>query len=92
MPLVGGELARAAFEHGFEAYGVDILERYYATGRRAKGETYLWYFPDGTAEQRRDQHEPGRAADRRLGIERDVLGARSKGSPASSIEGAASTR
>jgi hypothetical protein len=48
MPLVGGELARAAFEHGFERYGVDILEQY----RRmieASGETYLWYFPDGTA-------------------------------------------
>jgi hypothetical protein len=46
MPLVGGELARAAFEHGFEAYGLDILRRY---GRmiRETGETYLWYFPDG---------------------------------------------
>jgi hypothetical protein len=47
MPLVGGELARAAFAHGFEAYGVDILRRYFdlvaPTGR-----TYLWYFPDGT--------------------------------------------
>ncbi|MBC7187845.1 MAG: hypothetical protein H5U38_12500, partial [Calditrichaeota bacterium] len=29
MPLVGGELARAALEHGFEWYGVDILRRYY---------------------------------------------------------------
>jgi hypothetical protein len=46
MPLVGGELARAAFDHGFEAYGVDILERYYAMAS-AKGESYLWYFPDG---------------------------------------------
>lgn len=47
MPLVGGELARAAFEHGFERYGVDILHQY----RRMiaeRGETYLWYFPDGT--------------------------------------------
>lgn len=47
MPLVGGELARAAFEHGFEAYGVDILRRYseLAIGPR---ETYLWYRPDGS--------------------------------------------
>ncbi|MBD3414111.1 MAG: hypothetical protein GF421_06755 [Candidatus Aminicenantes bacterium] len=47
MPLVGGELSRAAFEHGFESYGVDILERYYEM-ISAKGESYLWYFPDGT--------------------------------------------
>jgi hypothetical protein len=47
MPLVGGELARAAFEHGFETYGVEILEQYHRL-ISAKGETYLWYFPDGT--------------------------------------------
>ena len=47
MPLVGGELARAALEHGFEEYGVDILRRYWALiGERR--ESYLWYFPDGT--------------------------------------------
>jgi len=43
MPLVGGELARAAFDHGFEAYGVDILRRYFALASE-KGESYLWYF------------------------------------------------
>jgi hypothetical protein len=47
MPLVGGELARAAFEHGVEEYGVDILRRYFALAS-ATGESYLWYFPDGT--------------------------------------------
>jgi hypothetical protein len=47
MPLVGGELAKAAFDHGFETYGVDILERYYRMISE-KGETYLWYFPDST--------------------------------------------
>lgn len=47
MPLVGGELARAALDHGFEAYGADILRRYYQMVA-PKGETYLWYFPDGT--------------------------------------------
>jgi hypothetical protein len=47
MPLVGGELAKAAFDHGFEEYGVDILKRYHALIAE-KGESYLWYFPDGT--------------------------------------------
>jgi len=47
MPLVGGELARAAFSHGFEAYGVDILRRYFGMAAPT-GTTYLWYFPDGT--------------------------------------------
>jgi hypothetical protein len=47
MPLVGGELARAAFEHGFESYGVEILKKYHEM-ISARGETYLWYFPDGS--------------------------------------------
>ena len=47
MPLVGGELAKAALDHGYEAYGVDILRRYHAMIAQA-GQTYLWYFPDGT--------------------------------------------
>lgn len=46
MPLVGGELARAAFSHGFEDYGVDILLRY-ADMISTSQATYLWYFPDG---------------------------------------------
>ena len=45
MPLVGGELARAAFEHGFEDYAVKQLLKYEELTRN--GETYLWYFPDG---------------------------------------------
>ena len=47
MPLVGGELAKAAFEHGYEAYGVDVLNRYYEMIADT-GKTFLWYFPDGT--------------------------------------------
>ena len=47
MPLVGGELAKAAFDNGREAYGADILKRYYDMVSKS-GETYLWYFPDGT--------------------------------------------
>ncbi len=46
MPLVGGELAKAAFDNGFERYGVDILKRYYRMIAES-GETYLWYSPDG---------------------------------------------
>jgi hypothetical protein len=45
MPLVGGELARAAFEHGFEEYGVRQLLTYADLTR--DNEAYLWYFPDG---------------------------------------------
>lgn len=47
MPLVGGELAHGAFQHGFEEYGVDILKRYYELAIEPK-ETYLWYRPDGS--------------------------------------------
>jgi hypothetical protein len=47
MPLVGGELALAAFQHGFEAYGVDILKRYHALVS-PREQSFLWYFPDGT--------------------------------------------
>lgn len=47
MPLVGGELAKAAFDNGFENYGSDILKRYYNMISE-NNETYLWYFPDGT--------------------------------------------
>jgi hypothetical protein len=46
MPLVGGELAKAAFENGYEKYGADILKQYYDLISQ-KGETWLWYFPDG---------------------------------------------
>lgn len=47
MPLAGGELARAAFEHGFEGYGRSTLDQYRKM-IEATEETYLWYFPDGT--------------------------------------------
>ncbi len=57
MPLVGGELAKAAFDHGFEEYGVDILRRYFDMINRSK-ETYLWYFPDGTPSSRETSTSP----------------------------------
>ena len=47
-PLVGGELAKAALDHGFEEYGIDILKQYYKLVSET-GETFLWYFPDGSA-------------------------------------------
>ena len=47
MPLVGGELARTAFAVGREAFGVETLSIYADLVART-GETYLWYFPDGT--------------------------------------------
>jgi hypothetical protein len=43
--VFGGELARAAFEHGFEKYGVEQLLKYEKLTKN--DETYLWYFPDG---------------------------------------------
>lgn len=48
MPLVGGELARAYFENGFEKEGVETLLQYHSL-ISANNETYLWYFPDGSA-------------------------------------------
>jgi hypothetical protein len=45
LPLVGGELSRAAFDHGFEEYGVEQLLKYEQLTNN--NETYLWYFPDG---------------------------------------------
>ncbi len=47
FPLCGGELARAAFEHGFESYGLAIL-RQYSDMIAESNASYLWYFPDGT--------------------------------------------
>lgn len=56
MPLVGGELARAAFEHGFEAYGVEQLLKY--DGLTGTNETYLWYFPNGQHATRETSTSP----------------------------------
>jgi len=57
MPLVGGELAKAAFDRGYEAYGVDILSRYYKMIADT-GKTYLWYFPDGTPSSAKTSTSP----------------------------------
>ena len=47
FPLCGGELARAAFHYGREAYGIEILEQYRRMILESNA-TYLWYFHDGT--------------------------------------------
>jgi hypothetical protein len=57
MPLVGGELARAAFEHGREAYGASTLVQY-RDMIATRGETYLWYFPDGTPSSKETSTSP----------------------------------
>ncbi len=46
MPLVGGELARGAFQYGAERYGFAILERYFFLIDTTNA-TYLWYYPAG---------------------------------------------
>lgn len=46
MPWVGGELCRAAFFFGREAFGVELL-RDYAEHLRRTGGAQVWYWPDG---------------------------------------------
>jgi len=40
---VAGELARGAFENGYEKYGADILERMYELGKRHNNKIYFSY-------------------------------------------------
>ena len=56
-PLVGGELSRAAFEHGFEHYGYQTLEQYRQMIAET-GETYLWYFPNGEPSSEENSTSP----------------------------------
>jgi hypothetical protein len=49
--IVGGELAKAAFQHGMEEYGVDILNRMLALIRKHKGDLPVAYKPDGTVDE-----------------------------------------
>lgn len=45
--IVAGELAKAAFQHGEETYGVDILRRLLALTDQHKGDLPVAYQPDG---------------------------------------------
>ncbi|GAB3317007.1 hypothetical protein GCM10027299_07910 [Larkinella ripae] len=49
--IVGGELAKAAFQHGFETYGVDILKRMMALNEQHNGQLPVSYKPDGTVDE-----------------------------------------
>ncbi len=57
FPVVGGELSRAAFEHGFEQYGVQTLDQYRQMIAET-GETYLWYFPNGEPSSEENSTSP----------------------------------
>lgn len=57
MPFVGGELAKASFDNGYEKYGSDILKRYISLISE-KEESYLWYFPDGRPGKEEDSTSP----------------------------------
>lgn len=57
MPLVGGQLAKAAFQNGFPDYGIDILKRYFKMIDET-GESYLWYFPDGRHATKEESTSP----------------------------------
>lgn len=48
--IVGGELAKAAFQHGFEDYGVDILVRMLDLIHSHNGDLPVAYKPDGTVD------------------------------------------
>ncbi|GAB3953590.1 hypothetical protein GCM10028805_37600 [Spirosoma harenae] len=49
--IVGGELAKAAFQHGFEEYGVDILKRMIKLNEKHGGKLPVSYKPDGTVDE-----------------------------------------
>lgn len=49
--IVGGELAKAAFQNGAEEYGVDILNRILQLVRKHKGNLPVAYKPDGTVDE-----------------------------------------
>lgn len=49
--IVGGELAKAAFQHGEEAYGVDILNRLIQLNQKHGGTLPVSYKPDGTVDE-----------------------------------------
>lgn len=40
---VAGELARGAFENGYETYGIDILDRLYSLGKKYNNKIYFSY-------------------------------------------------
>ena len=49
--IVAGELAKAAFRHGYESYGVDILQRLMDLMKKHNGDLPVAYKPDGTVDE-----------------------------------------
>jgi hypothetical protein len=49
--IVGGELAKAAFQHGYEAYGVDILQRMMELMKKHNGDLPVSYTPQGKVDE-----------------------------------------
>jgi len=48
LTIVAGELAKAAFQHGYEIYGADILKRLNDLTKKHNGTLPVCYKPDGT--------------------------------------------
>lgn len=49
--IVAGELAKAAFQHGFEAYGIDILQRMMDLMKKHNGSLPVAYTPEGKVDE-----------------------------------------
>lgn len=49
--IVAGELAKAAFQHGYETYGVDILKRIMDLMKRFNGDLPVSYTPQGKVDE-----------------------------------------
>lgn len=48
LTVTAGELSKAAFQHGYESYGVDILQRLHQLSKKSDNFLYACYKPDGT--------------------------------------------
>lgn len=49
--IVGGELAKAAFQHGYESYGIDILQRMMDLMKKHHGDLPVSYTPQGKVDE-----------------------------------------
>jgi hypothetical protein len=49
--IVGGELAKAAFQNGYETYGVDILQRMMELMKKHNGDLPVSYTPEGKVDE-----------------------------------------
>jgi hypothetical protein len=49
--IVAGELAKAAFQHGYETYGVDILNRIAELFKKHNGKLPVAYTPEGKVDE-----------------------------------------